>query len=177
MKEKIWKTFSLRNNTVFIDKLQDLVEEYNKSFHRSIKMTPEEASKKKNEKKVFANLFGNLLLRKHKRKKFNVGDKVRISQFKRKVFDKGFSPNWTEEVFVILKVLETNPVTYELKDLLGEDVKGSFYEKELQKTSQEIFRSKEVLEVDQTKKKAFVKWKGYPKKFNSWIPFSQVKDL
>ena len=62
--------------------------------------------------------------------KFTIGDKVRISKYKRKTFDKGYTPNWTEEVFVINKIEHTNPITYKLKDLRGEDIQGSFYEHE-----------------------------------------------
>ena len=86
-----------------------------------------------------------------------------------KVFDKGFTPNWTEEIFVVDEILNTNPLTYKLVDLLGEKITGSFYETELQKTNQNIFRIEKVLRRDQKKKKALVKWKGYPDKFNSWI--------
>ena len=148
MKEKIWKMFSANNNTVYVDKLDDLVEKYNKSFHRGIKMSPFETSEEKNEK-VFSNLYGDLLFKDHKGRKFNVGGKVKISAWKRqRLFDKGFSPNWTEEIFILDESLETDPVTYELVDLKGEKVTGSFYEEELQKTNQEVFRIKEVLKVD-----------------------------
>ena len=67
---------------------------------------------------------------KPKKPKFSIGDKVRISKYKRRVFDKGYTPNWTEEVNL------TKPVTYHAVDLLGEKVEGSFYEKELQKVKQ-----------------------------------------
>ena len=90
------------------------------------------------------------------------------------MFDKGYTPNWTEELFVIDKVMLTKPVTYKLVDLLGEEIKGSFYEKELQKTKQQTFRTEKVIRRDNKKKKALVKWKGYSDKFNSWVNF---KDL
>ena len=69
---------------------------------------------------MFANLFGDLIYAKRGRAKFKVGDKVRISKYKRKIFDKGFTPNWTEEIFVIDEILNTNPLTSRLVDLLGE---------------------------------------------------------
>ena len=115
------------------------------------------------------------LKNKFKKPKFKIGDKVRISKYKRKLFDKGFTPNWTEEVFVVDGILHTKPVTYRLVDLQGETVMGSFYEQELQKTTQEIFRIDEVILRD--KKRALVKWKGYPNKFNSWVPISKLKNL
>ena len=177
MKEKLFRMFSANNNTIYFDKLDELVNDYNHRFHSSIRMTPAEASKQKNERQVFANLFGDLIYAKLKKPKFKVGDKARISKFKRKIFDKGFTPNWTEEIFVIDEILNTNPLTYKLVDLLGEKITGSFYEAELQKTNQNIFRIEKVIRRDQKKKKALVKWKGYPDKFNSWIPLSDAEKI
>ena len=85
--------------------------------------------------------------------------------------------NWTEEIFVVDEYLNTNPVTYKLVDLLGEKITGSFYEAELSPSSQDVFRIEKVLRRDQKKKKAFVKWKGYPDKFNSWVPLSDAEKL
>ena len=96
---------------------------------------------------------------------FHSGDKVRISKYKRKVFEKGYTPNWTEELFVVDKVMLTKPVSYRIVDLLGEKVEGSFYEKELQKAKQQTFRIETVVRRDNKKKKALVKWKGYSDKF------------
>ena len=103
--------------------------------------------------------------------KFAIGDKVRISKYKRRVFDKGYTPNWTDEIFVIDEVLPTKPVTYKIVDLTGEAIEGSFYEQELQETDQEIFKIDKVLKRDNKKKLALVRWNGYPEKFNSWISF------
>ena len=171
MKNKMWKMFSANNNTVYWDKLDKLVDDYNNTYHSSIKMTPTEASKKENENKVFANLYDNLIYLKPKNPKFSIGDKVRISKYKRKVFDKGYTPNWTEELFVVDHVMMTKPVTYKIVDLLGEKVEGSFYEKELQKAKQQTFRIEKVVRRDNKKKKALVKWKGYSDKLNSWVNY------
>ena len=61
-------------------------------------------------------------------------DTVRKSKYKRKTFDKGYTPNWTEEVFIIDKIQSTNPITYKICDQEGEPIKGTFYKEELQKT-------------------------------------------
>ena len=135
MKNRMWKMFTVNNNTVYWDKIDKLVNDYNNARHSSIKMTPVEASKKKNESKVWSNLYGESIYLKPGKSKFAIGDKVRISKYKRKVFDKGYTPNWTEEIFVINKVLPTKPVTYSIVDLMGEAIKGSFYEQELQKAN------------------------------------------
>ena len=134
MKNRMWKMFTVNNNTVYWNKIEKLVDNYNNAKHSSIKMTPVEASKKKNESKVWSNLYGESIYFKPGKSKFVVGDRVRISKYKRKVFDKGYTPNWTEEIFVIDKVLPTKPVTYRIVDLMGEEIKGSFYNQELQKT-------------------------------------------
>ena len=85
---------------------------------------------------------------------FKKGDRVRISKYKRKTFDKGYTPNWTEEVFVIDQIQWTNLITYKIRDLNGELIKGTFYQEALQKTDQEIYRTEKV--IRKTKDKALV---------------------
>ena len=177
MKNKMWKMFSANNNTVYWDKLDKLVDDYNNRKHSSIKMSPTEASKKGNEKQVFVNLYEDEIFLKPGKPKFSIGDKVRISKYKRRVFDKGYTPNWTEEVFVIDKINLTKPITYNVVDLLGEKVEGSFYEKELKKAKQQTFRIEKVVKRDNKKKKELVKWKGYSDKFNSWVDFKDLVDF
>ena len=98
--------------------------------------------------------------------KFKVGDHVKISKYKN-IFAKGYAPNWSEEVFVVSKIKNTVPWTYVVSDLNGEEITGSFYEKELQKTSQEKFRIEKVLK--RKGDKLYVNWKEYDTRFNSWI--------
>ena len=167
MKNRMWKMFSANISTVYWDKLDKLVDDYNNKYHYE----------KKKMKKVFANLYGDLIYLKPKKPKFSIGDKVRISKFKRRVFDKGYSPNWTEEVFFVDHILLTKPVTYKIVDLLGEEIEGSFYEKELQKAKQQTFRIEKVIRRDNKKKKALVKWKGYSDKFNLWVSFKDFVDF
>ena len=100
--------------------------------------------------------------------KFKVGDHVRISKYKN-IFAKGYTRNWSEEVFVFKKVKNTVPQTYIINDLNGEEITGTFYEKELQKTNQKEFRIEKV-----KGDKLYVKQKGYNNSFNSWI---HKKDL
>ena len=103
--------------------------------------------------------------------KFKAGDRLRISKHKN-IFAKGYTPNWSEEVFVIKKVNNTVPWTYVTNDLNGEEIIGTFYEKELQKTNQKEFRIEKV--IKRKGDKLYVKWKGYDNSFNSWI---DKKDL
>ena len=76
--------------------------------------------------------------------KFQVGDHARTSKYKI-IFAKGYTPNWSEEMFVIKKVKNTVPLSYVINDLNGEKIIGTFYEKELQKTNQEEFRIEKVI--------------------------------
>ena len=146
MKEKMWKYFTDNNTYTYIDILQDLVRDYNNTKHRTINMTPVEASKKKNKDIVFNNLYPDRnKLQRIPTPKFSVGDEVRIVK-KKKIFEKGYTTNWTEEIFTITKIQNTNPITYKISDLLGEEIKGTFYEPELQKTQQQIFRIEKVIE-------------------------------
>ena len=96
--------------------------------------------------------------------KFKTGDHVRISKYKN-IFAKGYTPNWSEEVFVIKKVKNTVPWIYVLNDLNGDEIIGAFCEKELQKTNQQEFRIEKV--VKRKVDKLYVKWKGYNSSFNS----------
>ena len=176
IKSKMWKQFTVQGNTMYLDMLPKLVEQYNNTKHSSIKMTPVEASKKKNEGLVYFNLYGDMETLKQK-PKFKIGDKVRISKYKRNVFDKGYTPNWTEEVFTVDKIQYTNPITYKLKDLRGEDIQGSFYELELLEAKQDVFRIDKIIRRDYKKKQALVSWKGYSDDFNSWIPIKDLKNL
>ena len=177
IKMRMWKMFTVNNNTVYFDKIDKLVNDYNNKRHSSVKMTPVEASKKKNESKVLSNLYGDLIYLKPGKPNFAIGDKVRISKYKRQVFDKGYTPNRTEEIFVIHKVLPTKPVTYSIVDLMGESIKGSFYKQELQKAKQQTYRIEKVIRRDNKKKMALVKWSGYSDKFNSWVSFKDLFDF
>ena len=96
----------------------------------------------------------------------SIGDNVRITK-KRNLFDKGYTQRWTEEVFTISKILLTIPVTYKITDCNLEEIQGSFYKPELQKTSQDVFRIQKILKGKGDK--SLVKWMGYSKSFNSWI--------
>ena len=138
--------------------IHDIVDEYNNTYHTAIKMKPIN---------VKDNTYINTAKEINKKDpKFKVGGRVRISNYK-KIFAKGYTPNWSEEVFVIKKVKNTVPRTFVINDLNDEEITGTFYEKELQKTNQEEFRIEKV--IKRKGDKIYVKWKGYNNSFNSWI--------
>ena len=98
--------------------------------------------------------------------KFKVGDHVRISKYKN-IFTKRYTPNCSEKVSVIKEVKNTVPWTYVINDLNNEEIIGTFYGKEIQKTYQEEFRIEKVIKKKFAK--LYVKWKGYDSSFNIWI--------
>ena len=171
MKEKMWKYFSANSTNVYMNVLSDLIKEYNNTRHSYIKMTPTKASKKENE---LNGLEKSLPRTSRDTPKFSVGDKVRISK-KKKTFEKGYTTRWTEEIFTIIQVKRTSPTTYKIADLNGEKINGTFYEPELQKTSQELFRIEKV--IKRGKKKSLVKWKGYSDDFNSWVDNKDIVNI
>ena len=100
------------------------------------------------------------------KKKFQIDNHVRISKYKN-IFAKEYTPNWSEEIFIVSRINNTVPWTYVISDMNGEDITGSFYEKELQSTNQQIFRIEKI--IKRKGNKLYVKWKGYDNSFNSWI--------
>ena len=109
---------------VYYNVLDDVVNKYNNTKHSTIKMKPIDA---RDNERVYINEYNE------KDSRFKVGDRVRISKFKN-IFAKGYTPNWSKEIFIVDKINDTVPYTYNIKDLNGEKIIGSFYDKELQKT-------------------------------------------
>ena len=125
LKNKMYKYFTANNTYKYVDVLPDLINEYNNHKQSTIKMTPTEASMKYNEK-VIQNDVYSIHDKTIYKSKFMVGDRVSISKYKRTLFDKGYTPNWSEEVFVIVGIQHTNPTTYIIKDYNNEIIEGSF---------------------------------------------------
>ena len=151
------------SKNIYIDKIDDIVNEHNNTYYTTIKMKP--VGVKDNtyihfEKEVNC-----------KDPRLNVGDHVRISKYKN-IFAKRYTPNWSEEMFVIKKVKNTVPRTYVINDLNDNEIIWTFYEKELQKTNQHEFRTEKV--IKKKGDKLYVKWKVYNTLFKSWI---DKKDL
>ena len=132
----MWRYFTHAGNYKWLDVLLSLIQAYNKSVHRSIGMAPErvteavehelwQAQEEKGPQKVTA---------KQPHSKSVVGDHVTLSKAKR-VFPKGYLPNWTEEIITVSQVLDTKPAQYKVKDYREEEIQGSFYGPELQKVA------------------------------------------
>ena len=139
LKNKIFKHMTAISKNVYFDVLDDIVNKYNNTVHRTIKMKPIDVT---SDSYAEYNEDSN-----EKDPKFKVGDHVRISKYKN-IFAKGYTPNWSEEVFVISKIKNTVPWTYVISDLNCEEITGSFYEKELQKPIQKEFRIKKLRQME-----------------------------
>jgi hypothetical protein len=160
--------------------LAKLVKSYNNTYHRTIKTSPASVNKS-NEAEIWSRVYGHDKNEGASEKslldfKFNVGDLVRISKAKG-VFSKGYTANWTRELFKIHERLPRDPPVYKLIDMHDtkpEVIEGIFYEANLQKVVQKdnIYYIEDVIKERKTrgKEEAFVKWLGYPVRFNSWIP-------
>ena len=162
-KNIMYKKFTENNNTIFYNIIDKLVNEYNNKYHRTIKMTPVEASKKINENKI-KQIYD--FEKTNKIAKFKIGDHVRIS-LNKNIFEKSYETNWTEEIFVIYDIKYSNVPYYYLKDLNDEKLDGTFYEQELQKTNLTLYVIEKIIKTKNDK--LFVKWRGYNNLFNSWI--------
>ena len=120
LKTKYYKYMTSISKNMYIDKLDDIVNEYNNAYHRIINMKPVDIKDKTN---IDSNKVVN-----DKDPKFKVDDHIRISKYKN-IFAKRYTPNWSEEVFVIKKVKNTVPWTYVINDLNSEEISETFYEK------------------------------------------------
>ena len=124
LKNKFYKHITATGKNVYYDVLDDVVNKYNNTKHSTIKMKPIDV---KNNKRVYIDEHNE------KDSKFKVGDRVRISRYKN-IFAKGYAPKWSSEIFIVNKINDTVPYTYNIKDLNDEEIIGSFYDRELQKT-------------------------------------------
>ena len=124
LKNKLYKHMTATGKMVYYDVLDDVVNKYKNTKHSTIKMKPIDVGD--NNKRVYIDEHNE------KDSRFKVGGRVRISQFKN-IFAKGYAPNWSKEIFIVEKINDTVPYTYNLKDLNDEEIIGSFYDTELQK--------------------------------------------
>jgi len=177
LKSRMWKYFTAKNTYRYLDVLDDLLYAYNHAKHRTIGMAPADV-KVEHEESLWNRMYGNRHLL--PAKPIKVGEPVRISKTKR-TFEKGYVPNWTEEIFKVKGMSQgKSRKVFKLHDWLDEPIGGVFYPEEVQKVVRrpdKIFVIEKILK----KKKAgkilsyLVKWRGLPKKFNSWIDAKDVQ--
>ena len=175
LRELMMKKFVKSNNTVWYNILPELIKTYNNRYHRTIKMKPIDVNKT-NEKHIKNTVYNYDIT--NKKPKYKINDLVRISLQRRQLFDKPTGNiKWSEELFKIYKRNKSNVITYQLKDMNDEIIKGIFYEKELQLskniTGEYIIEKKLKTKGNQI----YVKWRGYSNIFNSWVKYDMKKYL
>lgn len=165
--EKIWRQFSLQGSYKWLNILQPIIWKYNRTVHRTIKMRPIDVEKQSEDRLLRTVYKNNQVVNINVKNKFKINDYVRISKFKT-IFEKGYTPNWSTEIFRIVKALPTEPITYQLIDLNGDEIKGCFYEHELLKAyNTDIYLVERV--IRRKGNKLFVKWLGFNDSHSSWI--------
>lgn len=177
---RMWRLFNLQGSHKWINSLQPIIDSYNATKHRTIKMRPIDVNKE-NEIKLLHTVYRkNQTLNldddddsgKRKKPKLKVNDYVRISKYK-SLFEKGYTSNWSTEIFQIVKVIPTEPITYHIADLSGERIKGGFYENELQKTQNtDVYLVEKI--IRRKGNKVLVKWLGFDDSHSSWINADDV---
>ena len=173
LRELMMKKFVKSNNTVWYNILPELIKTYNNRYHHTIKMKPIDVNKS-NEKHIKNTVYNYDIT--NKKPKFKINDLVRISLKRRELFDKpSGNIKWSEELFKIYKINKSNVITYQLKDMNDEIIKGIFYEKELQltKNTTDEYIIEKILKTKGNN--IFVKWRSYDSSFNSWVKKSDIK--
>ena len=172
LRELMMKEFVKNNNTVWYNILPKLIKIYNNRYHSTIKMKPTEVNKS-NEKYIKENIY--TYDKTSKNPKFKINDLVRISLKRRDLFDKpSGNIKWSEELFKIHSINKSNVITYKIKDLNDEIIKGIFYERELQKSKNisQVYIIEKIIRKKQNK--YLVKWRNYSNDFNSWIDKDEI---
>jgi len=175
LKMKIEKYFTHMGNHRWVDILPDVVTSYNNAYHRTIKMSPSEAYNKKNRKKVFRMQEERIkAMNTYRKQKFKKGDYVRIAKYK-PLFEKGYTPNWSEEVFIIVKIhSKYKPIMYSVKDYNNEVIDGKFYTEELQKIAKPEFFAVENV-IESKGKRSLVKFFNYHKP--EWVLTKSINKI
>jgi transposase InsO family protein len=177
LKSRIWTYFTAKNTKKYIDVLQQFTKSYNASTHRSIGMSPVDV-REDDTNTIWRRLYGDGSVPPPLRKRPRVGELVRISRWKGN-FEKGYLPNWSKETFHVANVLHHPQTMYEIHDKEGEELKGNFYGKELQRVNAGEYVVEKVLDQRRLRDgsyEVFVKWEGWPAEYNSWVPKHSLRD-
>ena len=175
-KQRLYRYFTTFNTLTYLPSLSNLVKGYNASPHRSIGMAPKDVTFE-NTPKVWETLYGKKLRQKQQVPSLKVGDRVRLNK-KNRPFKKGYLPGWTEEVFVITEARGGNVPTYKVSEWDDTPIRGTFYSEDLQKVEvrdDDLFRVERIVKTKGPN--VLVRWKGWPPKYDSWIPKSSIRTL
>ena len=183
LQDKMYKYFYEHQTLRYVDVLDDFVASYNSTVHSTINMAPKDVTLA-NSMTIYERVYLPILESIGSAKpsyQFNVGDTVRLS-YGRRMFARGYAEKFSEELYKIASRVPSHPPRYKIVDLMGESIKGSFYEQEMQKayvnTDDMEFKIDKVLGKKRLGKKLhyLVSWYGYPSKFQSYVPASQLKN-
>lgn len=183
LKTRMFRYLTSKNTKKYIDVLQQLVDSYNKSLHRSIGMAPVDV-RKEHERHIWYRLYGNAEKLRRQRLKPGkdvpeAGEVVRISRWKG-TFEKGYAPNWSSELFNVNRVVKHPLPMFELRDAKDEPIEGRFYTKELQRVRRGEYVIEKVLAERRRSdgvREVLVKWEGWPASYNSWVEKSTLKNM
>ena len=177
LRNTLHRYFTKSNGQRYLDILDQVVAAYNDRYHEALSMSPNQVDSA-NSEDVFYSLYDPLQAFLKPPSTLEPGDHVRISKA-RTAFQRGYTPNWSVEVFTVTHVIPTTPYTYRIQDWKEEPIEGTFYAQELQKIKEpETYRIESVLDRKKVGRRnmVLVKWLGYPESFNQWIPESDVVD-
>ena len=178
LKTRMYRAFTAQGNHRYVDILQNLVDGYNNSKHRSIGMSPNEVNI--NNQNIVRKMLFPRVKKRLQRNVLKIDQSVRITR-KKGVFQKGYEQSFSYEIFKITQVNNTYPVTYAISDYKGEIVLGSFYREELQVVdkSDDIYLVEKVINqrTVNRQRQYLVKWAGYPDAANTWIPETDLFKL
>lgn len=182
LKSHLSKYMTLHNTLRYIDILQDVVSSYNNTYNTVTGYKPIDVNET-NAKQIFLRMYGSPIdwFKNLKKPKFTIGDHVRITRKKGK-FEKGYEETYTREIFIISKVLNTNPREYKIKSLKGEEIQGRFYEKELGRVvmlDNALYQIEKIIKKRRRNSKLqyFVKYKGWDSSHNEWVNEDQMSNI
>lgn len=177
LKQKIFRYFTYSGKTRYLDVLQDFIDSYNNTQHRSIKMKPNDVNQGNQSILWNDQYFPDDYSTQRPIFKFRVGDTVRVSKFK-STFSKGYHQRWSNEMFTVVKRHHTDPPVYTLADQNNEVITGTWYESEMQKVTPEndIHRIERILDTRRINGKTqyLVRWHGYSSDFDSYVNKNQL---
>lgn len=180
--DKLYKWMYENNTSVFVDAVDDVISSYNNTVHGSTGFKPVEVNET-NALTLYEKVYIPILNKRAEETvkfSFSVGQLVRLSLFINK-FKRGYTQNYTEEVFRVTSRIPSHPPRYRIEDLKGEPIEGSFYSEDLKEvnaesTDQINWKIERVIYTRKIKgkKKSLVKWVGFPDKFNTLIPTADL---
>ena len=184
IQQKLYKYLYEHQTYRYVDVLDDVIQSYNSTVHSSIGMAPKDVNDE-NAYELYEKIYMPILEKnggKSPQYKFSVGEHVRLSHQKRP-FKRSYNEQYTEEIFKIYARIPSHPPRYKLQDMKDREIKGSFYEEEMQHADYDSTTQFKIAKVHKNRKKkingvtnVLISWVGYSSDFDSYVPLSDIKD-